>query len=78
MYDATSSESVIGMTKYMDACDEMDIEEHLAPPFFVVGDKQHERYGPHCMNYHLWLQKIKETFDPQNIADPGFYISSKK
>ncbi|NVM56108.1 MAG: FAD-binding oxidoreductase, partial [Candidatus Helarchaeota archaeon] len=67
MYDATNPESIIGMTKYAHACDEMDLKEHLTIPFFVEGDKQHEWYGPHCMNYHLWLRKIKEAFDPQNI-----------
>ncbi len=78
MYDPTKPESVIGMTEYAHACDEMDLTEHLATPFFVETDKQHEWFGPHCMNYHLWLRKIKEAFDPQNIADPGFYITSKK
>jgi glycolate oxidase len=77
MYDSTSPESIIGMTEYSHACDVMDLEEHIAIPFFIEGDKHHEWYGPHCMNYHIWLRKIKEAFDPHNIADPGFYISSK-
>jgi len=25
-------------------------------------------------NYHIWLRKIKEAFDPDDIADSGFYI----
>jgi hypothetical protein len=29
-------------------------------------------------NYHLWLRKIKEAFDPNNIADGGFYITPDK
>ncbi len=78
MYDATDPASVIGVTDYAHACDQMDLENKLGIPFFIEGDKQHDWYGPHCMNYHLWLRKIKETFDPQNIADPGFYITSKK
>ena len=78
MYDPTNPESVIGVTDYAHACDKMDLENNLNIPFFIEGDKQHDWYGPHCMNYHLWLRKIKETFDPQNVADPGFYISSKK
>ena len=78
MYRANSPESVIGMVEYAHACDKQDLEEHLGIPFFILGDKQHEWFGPHCSNYHIWLRKIKETFDPKNIADPGFYISSKK
>jgi hypothetical protein len=78
MYDATNPESIIGMAEYANAADEMAITEHLGTPFFVQGDKTHEWFGPHCMNYQLWIRKIKEAFDPHNIADPGFYISSKK
>ena len=78
MYDATDPKSILGMAEYATATDEMAITEHLGTPFFVQGDKQHEWFGPHCMNYHLWMRKIKETFDPHNTADPGFYISSKK
>jgi glycolate oxidase len=78
MYDATNPESITGMAEYAEKTDEMAITEHLAIPFFVQGDKQHEWFGPHCMNYHLWMRKIKEAFDPNNTADPGFYISSKK
>ncbi len=78
MYNVNIPESIIGMTEYAQACDKQDLEEHSGIPFFIIGDKQHEWFGPHCSNYHLWLRKIKEAFDPQNIADPGFYISSKK
>ena len=78
MYQCNSEEYVIGMAEYANACDEQDLAEHLAIPFFIIGDKQHEWFEPHCTNYHLWLCQIKEAFEPQNIADPGFYISSKK
>jgi len=30
------------------------------------------------MNYHKWLQKIKKIFDPNEVADSGFYISGKE
>jgi len=78
MYVCNSEESVFGMAEYAHACDEQDLTEHLGIPFFIIGDKQHEWFGPYCSNYHIWLRKIKETFDRQNIADPGFYISSKR
>ncbi|MHA1279375.1 MAG: FAD-binding oxidoreductase [Candidatus Helarchaeota archaeon] len=78
MYDQTNPKSVKGMVDYTDACNELDLVKHLGIPFFIEGDKMHEWYGPHCSNYHVWLRKIKEAFDPENVADPGFYISSKK
>jgi glycolate oxidase len=78
MYDQTNPKSVKGMVEYAEACNELDLVKHLGIPFFIEGDKMHEWYGPHCSNYHIWLRKIKEAFDPDNVADPGFYISSKK
>lgn len=78
MYDQTSVKSVKGVVEYMEKSNEMDLVKHLGIPFFIEGDKMHDWYGPHCSNYHIWLRKIKEAFDPDNVADPGFYISSKK
>ena len=78
MYDPTDSDSVHGWVEYAHQCDKLSLDNKLGQPFFIEGDKQHEWYGPHCMNYHIWLRKIKEAFDPQNIADSGFYITSKK
>jgi glycolate oxidase len=80
VYDVTKSESCKGMVDYMNECYERNLEDNLGIPFFVVGDREHERWGPRCSNYHLWLRKIKEAFDPNNISDSGWYISpgSKK
>jgi glycolate oxidase len=77
MFDQTDSSSVEGMAEYMERSNEMDLIKHLGAPFFVEGDHMHEMFGPHMMNYHNWLRKIKIAFDPNDIADSGFYISSK-
>ena len=71
-------ESVIGYNEYNEECNKLALNERLGIPFFIEGDKMHEWYGPHCSNYHIWLRKIKETFDPDNVSDPGCYITSKK
>jgi glycolate oxidase len=78
MYDQTDERSAKGMNDYMRKCDQLDLDNHYCPPFFVVGDEMHEWFGPHCSNYHVWLRRIKEALDPENISDPGFYISSRK
>lgn len=78
MYDQTDPRSVKGMVDYAEKCNELDLVKHLGIPFFIEGDKMHDWYGPYCSNYHIWLRKIKEAFDPDNVADSGFYISSKK
>ena len=66
------------MADYFDRSNELDLVKHLGAPFFVEGDRMHEMFGPHMNNYHLWLRKIKEAFDPNNIADGGFYIQPSK
>ena len=77
MYDQTDRRSSQGMVDYMERADRMDRERHFALPFFVVGDAAHDAVGPECSNYQVWLRRIKESLDPNNISDPGFYISSR-
>jgi hypothetical protein len=77
MFDQTDQTSVEGMAEYMEASNQLDLLKHLGAPFFVEGNQMHEMFGPHMMNYHKWLRKIKQAFDPNDIADSGFYISSK-
>src|SRR5271157_2064186 len=67
MYDQTDEKSSRGMADYMHECDEMDLNNKYANPFFVVGDEMHDRFGPQCSNYHIWLRKIKGTIDPNNL-----------
>jgi glycolate oxidase len=78
MFDQTDKKSVEGMAEYMEKSNQLDLLKHLGAPFFVEGNRMHELFGPHMSNYHIWLRKIKEAFDPNNISDSGFYISSLK
>jgi len=77
MFDQTNESSVKGMADYMEKSNQLDLLKHLGAPFFVEGNRMHELFGPHMSNYHIWLRKIKESFDPNNISDSGFYISSQ-
>ncbi|MEJ2251402.1 MAG: FAD-binding oxidoreductase, partial [Candidatus Lokiarchaeota archaeon] len=76
MFDQTKEESVCGTANYFEKANQLDLVKHLGIPFFIEGDKAHDWYGPQCSQYHLWLRKIKASFDPNGIADSGFYISS--
>jgi len=78
MFDQTNEHSVKGMAEYMDQSNQLDLLKHLGAPFFVEGNRMHELFGPHMSNYHIWLRKIKKAFDPNNIADSGFYILPKE
>ena len=75
MFDQTQENSVKGMAEYMEKSNQLDLLKHLGAPFFVEGTSMHNLFGPHMSNYHVWLKKIKENFDPNNISDSGFYIS---
>jgi glycolate oxidase len=44
-------------------------------PLMVSGDADHDVFGPASSNYHLWLRKIKEAFDPNGVAEANFYIT---
>ena len=74
---AKTEKSSRGMSEYMQKVNTLALTEHLGIPFFIIGDEMHEWFGPQVFNYQVWLRKIKEAFDPNNTADPGFYISSK-
>ena len=78
MFDQTNKHSVEGTAQYFERSNELGLLKHIGAPFFVEGDRWHDMFGPHMYNYHLWLRKIKETFDPNNIADGGFYITPSK
>ncbi len=78
MYSLDNPESKQAMVKYFDESNEVSLKQHLNFPFFIEGDKNHDQWGPHACNYHIWMRKIKEAFDPKNTADSGFYISTSQ
>ena len=78
MYDTNNPISVNGMVEYFDETNDAALKESLNIPFFIEGDELHDKWGPSVCNYNIWLRKIKETFDPKNTSDSGFYISTTK
>jgi glycolate oxidase len=55
----------------------ISIEGHFGMPQHVWSDALHDMYGPHTSNYHLWLRKIKKTFDPNGASESSTYITAK-
>ncbi|MBN1189625.1 MAG: FAD-binding oxidoreductase [Dehalococcoidales bacterium] len=49
------------------------IEGHFGVPGHALGEA-HEEFGPHTSNYHLWLKKIKNTFDPNLVSETTHYV----
>ncbi|MGI5939252.1 MAG: FAD-binding oxidoreductase [Thermoleophilia bacterium] len=66
------------MMEFSDKCEDLAIEKCYTAPVTVWGDRLHDKWGPHLDNYHLWLRKIKKTFDPQGVSEPAMYISAKE
>ncbi|NVM52142.1 MAG: FAD-binding oxidoreductase [Candidatus Helarchaeota archaeon] len=75
MYDKLNPESKQGMREYVMRTNQLIFNKALNIPFSVDGDMMHDIWGPQTCNYHVWLRKIKEAFDPNNTSDSGFYIS---
>jgi hypothetical protein len=56
---------------------EISIKEFFGVPQHVWSDALHDMYGPNASNYHLWLRKIKKTFDPNGASESSTYITAK-
>ncbi|MHC1591508.1 MAG: FAD-binding oxidoreductase [Candidatus Helarchaeales archaeon] len=78
MYNVNVKKSRQAMVDYFHESNDAALKEHLNIPFFIEGDELHDKWGPYVCNYNVWLRKIKETFDPNNTSDSGFYISTTK
>lgn len=64
--------------EFLKQANETAIGQHFGVPAHVFGDDAHDTYGPHTSNYHLWLRKIKRTFDPNNASEGSYYITDKE
>ena len=63
-------------TQFLPQANETAIRDHYGVPGHVFGDMSHDMYGPHCLNYHLWLRKIKKAVDPNGTSEASHYISN--
>ena len=54
------------------------IDKHLSFSLNAVGDPNHAAYSPRCYNYHRYMADIKEEFDPDDLAEPSFYVNRKQ
>jgi len=73
--DPKSSIATADLVEYMtDAC----IENNMGIPLTGWGDEMNRRFGPHCGNYHEWMEKIITRFDPNRAMDSAMYIEPRK
>ncbi len=77
MYDITDPESRKASVEYLKSVIDASQKYPLGLGLGTVdgeGSEMHNVFGPLACNYHRWLKAIKQTFDPNNASDPGFYI----
>jgi hypothetical protein len=67
-----------GLMDFMGRANEIAITKHFGVPGHVFGDAQHDVYGPHVMNYHTWLRRIKKSFDPDGVSEGSHHITAKE
>ena len=77
-YDPADPASRVPFEQAMSESNDRMISDCLGIPFAAGGDRMADLLGPHIMNYHHWLRKIKKTFDPNVAADPAAYIRPKE
>lgn len=73
-----SPETAQALMEYIGKANQNAVEGHYGLPHHAFGDAQHDFFGPHMSNYHLWLRKIKKTFDPNAASEATTYISAKE
>jgi len=71
-------ESINAQKELSTQANQIAIKGHFGVGHGVWSDPVHDMYGPHTSNYHLWLRKIKKTFDPNAASDAGNYITAKE
>jgi FAD/FMN-containing dehydrogenase len=71
-------ETAQALMQYVGKANKNAVEGHYGMPHHVFGDAQHDFFGPRTSNYHLWLRKIKKTFDPNAASEATNYISAKE
>jgi hypothetical protein len=67
------------MRGLIEECEQSVVRENLALHLYegaMRTDRRRETHdiaGPTCLNYHIWMRKLKKAFDPNLVADGYFY-----
>jgi glycolate oxidase len=72
-----SPKSVAGVNELFAEAYRLAKDTCYGVPGGALGDALHEMMGPYVSNYHLWMRKVKQAFDPNDLADSAHHISSR-
>ena len=80
-YDPTDLDSIRTAAQIISVSDRLWLEKNLDISSFggctSFEGELHEMAGPKCLNYHVWMRKIKKAFDPNLVSESSFYIRTK-
>jgi hypothetical protein len=72
-----SPEVALGLQEFHERSRQIALDIKYGVPHGANGDIANDFFGPHVMNYHLWMRKAKKAFDPKGLSDSAmFYISN--
>ncbi len=74
-YDPSDKDSYGAMEQMMIEGRDIGMNTPLGPFLMGVSERGANVYGPLRHNFHLWMRKIKKSFDPNTVSDPTQYIS---
>ncbi len=70
MWDRTNPAALKGVGEFRARSRETDLQNHFHAETVGCLNQTTEQLGPFYSNCHLWMRRIKESFDPNNVANP--------
>ena len=80
-YDPNDGDAVKAAVEFSDRCAKEQVKSNFAIPLFEgcnYDEYLHNLAGPRCMNYHIWIRKIKKAFDPNLVSESSWYTTPKE
>jgi len=78
LYDPRNPEMMESAGEYLASTIIETATKNLGPGLgFAAGAITAELFGPLIGNYQEWLRKMKKSFDPDDVADGAYYISTE-
>ena len=70
MFDRTNPAVGKGVAEFLQASLQTDMSHHYHAEALGCLNNAAMMLGPLFLNYHLWLKKLREAFDPKDLANP--------
>ncbi len=78
LYNQRVRESAQAARATVFAANQASVDHAFGSGFMVFGSQRNALFGPHCSNYHLWMEQIKAALDPNSACDSWTYSDPPK